>query len=63
MAVYLLWLGVAAFNAADAESARKAEAWNNSPRNPINVCIARGGVPFVSGWDGTLDRCEVLPRG
>lgn len=36
---------------------REAE-WQASPKNPINICLKKGGVPSTSAWDGELTDCD-----
>lgn len=37
------------------------ETWFDNPRNPVNICIAQGGIPQTSGWDGRLEECQFKP--
>lgn len=59
----LLWGLGSCVVAANAERERKADAWDRNPTNPVNVCIAKGGVPIYDTWTGGLDRCEFPPKG
>ncbi len=56
----LLWWGVsscAAWLVEDqARIDREAEVWKRDPANPVNACIAKGGVP-ITEW-GQLERCD-----
>lgn len=54
LVVWFIW----ALAAADAESARQSAEWRDSPRNPINVCIAQGGIPIKDNWSGGLATCQ-----
>lgn len=56
--VALFWVGLSAMSALEAEQDRAREAWKRDPANPVNVCIAKGGVPITSVWDGRLERCD-----
>jgi hypothetical protein len=53
---------VIGFSKADEFQRQQREAWRQSPQNPINICIAKGGVPVTSAWDGELKNCQ-FPAG
>lgn len=58
---FVVAIGVS-FSKADDAQRQRAEQWRQDARNPINICIAKGGVPITSSWDGELNACQ-FPEG
>ena len=40
----------------------KPVEWADDPKNPINICLAKGGIPMTSVWDGRLTDCVFAPQ-
>lgn len=53
---------VIGFSRADDFQRQRREAWRQNAQNHINICIAKGGVPISSSWDGELKNCQ-FPAG
>ena len=55
------WVAGVMVRASDESNKRSAE-WKRDPANPVNVCVARGGIPIQSPWDGRIERCDFPPK-
>lgn len=62
----VVFIGLAVGSIMSNEAAPKKEPqaqevkWVDNPKNPINVCIAKEGIPITSVWDGRLKDCKKL---
>ncbi|AZI61828.1 hypothetical protein RQN9TF_12575 [Rhodococcus qingshengii] len=59
---FAIWWGLSSLVAAEIKSdnlnQQRQEEWRKDPVNPINICIAKGGVPLKSSWTGDLKECQ-----
>ena len=62
--VILAGIGFASFRSTETitkvEQPKPTEIkWEDDLKNPVNICIAKGGIPITSAWDGRLKDCKL----